>query len=443
MSSNWRLFDQIQSHAARTPSKIAYMDVETGDSLTYHQLVEDIRSSEIPNSYRIVVQADRPIDLPRRVISGLLAQRAVYLSAFESNPKEVQSALQATASISPILQSCGEILLSSSGTTGLPKIVRRSRQSLDIISQTIAEALSLSMDDKIIAAIPLTHSYGFEHCLLAPLWSGCTMLLCNGLNTSHIDRAIKAGATVFPAVPSMIELLGKLSSGRDDKHRLRLVYSAGAILPVEVAEQFETRWGMQVGQIYGLTEVGSVVYQTPGKCVYGLVGKPFPGVSIQVVSTDDEQNQLPSCVEGQIAIRSDWMMTGYVAEEMPCADGHFLTGDLGMIDKQGQLLLTGRLKLLIDVGGAKVNPLEVESVLNQHPGVAVSVVLPLRLSDTIQKVRAVVVPADPDSPPDAESLRRFIRERLSAYKVPRIIDIQESVPRSPTGKILRRAMEMA
>jgi len=130
---------------------------------------------------------------------------------------------------------------------------------------------------------------------------------------------------------------------------------------------------------------------------------------------------------------------GYVGQDAsPLCDDFFLTGDLAKRETDGTLTITGRIKLLIDVGALKVNPLEVESVLSQHDGVQDCVVVADSVTDTISRVRALIVPKNRTHPPSTRSLRQFARSRLSTHKVPRIIDITDSLPKSPTGKILRR-----
>ena len=124
-------------------------------------------------------------------------------------------------------------------------------------------------------------------------------------------------------------------------------------------------------------------------------------------------------------------------------NGHFRTGDIARIDTRGRCFITGRLKLLIDVGGFKVNPLEVEAALREHPGVSDCAVLPLPLSDTLCRVRAVVVPADAAAPPSGRDLRAFLRERLAPPKIPRVIDFAESLPRTPLGKLQRDRVQGA
>ncbi|MGN6627830.1 MAG: AMP-binding enzyme, partial [Tepidisphaeraceae bacterium] len=122
-------------------------------------------------------------------------------------------------------------------------------------------------------------------------------------------------------------------------------------------------------------------------------------------------------------------------------DGFFPTGDLGHMDAAGRLIITGRSRLLIDIGGRKVNPLEVEGVLCQHPGVRECVVISMRQSETIRRLRAIVVPEDQSAAPSVESIRQFARARLAPFKVPRQIEFWDALPRSATGKVLRQQLE--
>jgi len=230
---------------------------------------------------------------------------------------------------------------------------------------------------------------------------------------------------------------------------LRRAYSAGGPLPLAVFDAFRQRFGIPVSQLYGATEIGSVMFNdpdAPGPFDPASVGRPMRGVDVRVLDVERPRpdQPLPAGAEGHVAVRADSMMSGYLRDDDDEAappttvDGYLLTGDLGRLDAHGRLTLTGRIKLLIDVGGLKVNPLEVEAVLAQHPEVAACVVLPVRVSDTVSRLKAIVQPRDPaGGGPTAESLRRFARERLTPYKVPRLFEVRATLPRSPTGKILR------
>jgi acyl-coenzyme A synthetase/AMP-(fatty) acid ligase len=185
-----------------------------------------------------------------------------------------------------------------------------------------------------------------------------------------------------------------------------------------------------------MTEIGSVTFSEPRSADFASdgVGAAMKGVSIRIL--DAELGG-----EGEVAIRSPFMLDEYVGEVTPLIDGHFRTGDIGRIDARGNLRITGRVRLLIEVGGRKVNPLEVEAVLSDHPDVNECVVVAMRQTDTIHRLRAVMVARDPDHPPTAEAIRQFARQRLAGYKVPRAIEFRRMLPRSATGKLLRHQVE--
>jgi acyl-CoA synthetase (AMP-forming)/AMP-acid ligase II len=324
------------------------------------------------------------------------------------------------------------MLLQSSGTTGLPKIVFRSAASLDAVAAAMCEAIGFTRDDRVLLCLPLCHSYGVEHGLLAPVYAGSCVHLCEGFDLGPVLAQLGGGGvTVVPGVPFLDESLARLD-GLGPLPTLRRAYSAGGPLPRQVYEAFRDRFGVHVSQLYGATEIGSVTYGDP--LLEGFdpasVGRPMRGVSVRILDAAEGG-------EGQVAVKSDSMLSHYVGDDAdPTADGYFLTGDLGRLDAHGNLTVTGRTKLLIDVGGRKVNPLEVEAVLCQHPLVERCVVVPVPVSETVSRLKAVVV-ARRDAELAPEALRQFARERLVAYKVPRIIEIRSSLPMSKTGKVLR------
>jgi acyl-CoA synthetase (AMP-forming)/AMP-acid ligase II len=169
-------------------------------------------------------------------------------------------------------------------------------------------------------------------------------------------------------------------------------------------------------------------------------------VSIRILTPDtrDVSQLLPTGEQGHVAVSAASMLRGYLGDEQSPAtiDGYFPTGDLGRLDQHGNLTITGRIKLLIDVGGLKVNPLEVEQVLAEHPGVATCVVVPVRVSETVSRLKAIVTsrPGAPE-PLEPATLRAFARSRLAGYKVPRVFEVRDRLPTSATGKILRHLVE--
>jgi acyl-CoA synthetase (AMP-forming)/AMP-acid ligase II len=349
----------------------------------------------------------------------------------------VSAVIDAELNIRPLAEAApadGPALpLQSSGTTGLPKIVRRDAMSLDAVSANMVNAIGLTSSDRTLSCVPLCHSYGLEHGLLAPLFAGACVHLMQGFDLAAVRRELHdSGITAFPGVPSIYEMLCNHWDAGLSLPALRLAYSAGGPLPASVYERMRDVCGVHVGQLYGATEIGSVTLARPEDPHFdpASVGRAFDGVELRA---DDA---------GQLRVRAKSMMSGYVGIERSPLDteGFFLTGDLARIDGNGNLFVTGRLKFLIDVGGLKVNPMEVEQAMAEHPAVAACVVVPVRMTETIARLKAIVTPADPDRPPDPDDLRRFARQRLSSHKVPRLFELRASLPRSATGKVLRHLL---
>jgi acyl-CoA synthetase (AMP-forming)/AMP-acid ligase II len=427
------LLQRLRRHATDMPNRIALREIATGRTMTWPELDCAVYHRARQSHGRVslaMLRSPNSCDFHIAFLGILAAGRTVCPVSHDIVDAELKTitAKATTAQAGPA------ILLQSSGTMGLSKIARRDARSLDAVSASMVEAIGMTSSDQVLACVPLCHSYGLEHGLLAPLFAGATVHLAQGFDLPTICRELAASAiTVFPAVPSIYEMLGNLADdGAARPPALRLAYSAGGPLPARVFEKVSDVIGIRVGQLYGATEIGSVTFAHPDDPNFdpASVGKAMRGVETKI---DNDT--------GQLLVRAPSMMSDYIGDPTPLTiDGYFPTGDLAQIDPRGNITITGRLKLLIDVGGLKVNPLEVEQTLAQHPSVGSCVVVPMRLSETIFRLKAIVTPADERHPPASEELRRFARERLTAYKVPRLIEVRASLPRSATGKILRHLL---
>jgi len=318
----------------------------------------------------------------------------------------------------------GSLLLQSSGTTGLPKFVRRRAPALDATGESCRQGITVGENDTMLLAIPLHHSYGIDQGLLTAVMSGCCVELHERFEPARVRAALRTASGTAPS--------------------LRRVFSAGSPLPRHVSDRFQKVYGQAIGQIYGATEFGSVTFGDPDASGFDpqMAGHPLPGVQLRILDPVDPRpdHPLPQGSEGQVAVATSSMFSEYIgAPGAPPEGGFFLTGDLGSIDAAGTLCLTGRISLLVNVGGLKVNPIEVESVLMRHPAVQEAVVVPIAYSDTASRLKAIIV-AEPGHETSSEELVHFAREHLIYYKVPRSIEIRTSVPRSPTGKILRQRL---
>jgi acyl-CoA synthetase (AMP-forming)/AMP-acid ligase II len=340
----------------------------------------------------------------------------------------------------------GSLVLLTSGTTGIPRLVRRRAPALDAVGCHSAAALRLGPDDAMLLAIPLCHSFGIDQGLLTAVTAGCRIELHPGFALSRVRSALRHdGITTVPAVPYLFDLLARsVPPGERPAPALRRALSAGSMLPRAVFEEFGARFDLAIGQIYGATEFGSVTYSDPQAQDFRArgVGRPLAQVEIRILDSEapDPSRPLAPGAAGVVAVSAASMFERYVGEPAPqLPGGFFLTGDIGELDREGRLELTGRLALLIDVGGRKVNPLEVESVLEAHPAVQAAAVVPARYSRTVSRLKAIIV-LDGASAPDGNALRSYLREQLDEYKIPRRFEFRESLPRSATGKLLRQQL---
>ena len=465
-TTSFRLLQRVRTWAKTFPAKLAYVDAKTNSSLNYGALNQRVVSLQLYLQKRVhtgdtvLLRCGNRVEFPIWFLALIANGCAICLANPDLTVTEIEQLAGRTgaaaiiggaslgSSTLPLIdienamqcETCespaphappGTLLLASSGTTGQSKIVRRSAASIDAVAAAMVDAIRFSTEDDVLASVPLTHSYGIEHGLLAPLWAGSTVHLCNGFDLVVFADALGKHTSVFPAVPAMIEMLATVAGAPSAMPRLRVAYSAGGPLLSSVNERFAQRFGRAVGQVYGMTEIGSVTFNDPNEKPFfpASVGRAMNNVSIRITEDDE------------IAVRADSMFEGYLGESADLIDGYFHTGDLGRIDADGNMFITGRLRLLIDTGGMKVNPIEIETVINTHPQVRESVVVAMRQTDTMNRLRAIIIPLDIDRPPPLDSVRALLKSAVAGYKLPRVIEFRASLPRSATGKVLRQQLE--
>ncbi len=337
------------------------------------------------------------------------------------------------------------LMLQSSGTTGGPKIVYRDAQSLDAVARNVAHSVRLTPEDRVLGLVPVSHSYGMENAFTGPLWAGACVHLLQGFDVGVVQGQLEMGGiTVFPGVPAIFEMLASRGVGATYP-ALRCAYSAGAILPQSVFDAFFAHCGIRLGQLYGATEIGSVTFNNPDDSEHDptSVGMGMKDAEIRTVApkASNADSHLAAGEEGEVLVRAASMMRGYVdVDESPFVDGFFRTGDLGRLDERGRLTITGRMKLLIEVGSLKVNPLEVEDVIKSHAAVRDCIVMPLHITATINRIRALVELNEGFSENVLPTIREHAQDKLSPHKIPRRIDVVGQFPRSPTGKVLRQLL---
>jgi long-chain acyl-CoA synthetase len=336
------------------------------------------------------------------------------------------------------------VYMFSSGSTGRPKRVARTHAQLRGEAEYY-DWMGIGPDDSIFCTIPLFHTYGMGCCMLAATRTGATLVLLEDPNPFLLKRQralelIQAeGVTIFPGVPFNFRLMAEAPASAD-LSSIRLAFSAGTALPRPFFDAFHGKFGVPVRQLYGCTEAGTLTANLDDDPVatFESVGRPVDGVEVRV---EDENGELvPPDAVGEVAVRSPGLTSGYSdmdeLNRQVFRDGFFLSGDLGRLDEEGRLTITGRKKLLIEVGGYKIDPIEVEDVVAAHPKVAEAVVVGVETKVQGEElVKAVVVPSDEV---DERELIGFCQQRLANFKVPQVVEFREEIPKSPLGKILRK-----
>ena len=353
--------------------------------------------------------------------------------------------------IAPMFPSVGPddlaVLMYTSGTSGRPKGVMLTYGNLQ--SDTDAAIVHARLDRKhvFLGVIPLFHSFGMTAMMLAPIQLGSPVIYLARFSPMGAIEAIRRHRpSILFAVPSMFAAMLRLQSARaDDFGSFYALISGGEALPAAVREGFLRRFSTPIYEGYGLTETSPVTHINVPQCNRpGSVGRPVPGCEMRIV--DDEGNPLPQGQSGEVWLRGPMIMKGYYhlpaeTAEALTADGYFKTGDLGRIDEDGFLYITGRKKDVIISAGEKVVPREVEEVLARHPQVAEASVVG-RKDPTRGEVVVAFVVAQTDHAVEPDALRAFCRDQgLVNFKIPRDIYIVPDLPRSPTGKVIKRELQ--
>jgi long-chain acyl-CoA synthetase len=332
----------------------------------------------------------------------------------------------------------------SSGSTGRPKRVGRTHEQCLAEARLVPETLDLTEADAVLCTVPLFHAYGLGDCMFTAAGSGAKLVLQPDGQPFVVRRqrtlelVADEEVTLLPVVPFMVDLLAS-ASATGEITRLRYCFSAGNALPPAAADAFLGRFGVPARQLYGCTEVPSICANLDDIPAPESVGRPFRHVEVSIRDDDDDAEVGPDEV-GTVAVRSPVASSGYVddSEVETFRGGWVYPGDAGRLDGDGRLTLVGRTKIFIDVVGHKVDPVEVEDVLLQHPAVREVVVVGARAPrlDT-DVVKAAVVQSEPCS---ERELIHFCATRLASFKVPQVVEFLDAIPRSPLGKVLRKEL---
>ena len=334
------------------------------------------------------------------------------------------------------------LYLYTSGTTGKPKGVVLTHRNLSYNVDSCQRAGEFDHRDSFLCLLPFFHTYAITGTILLPLLNGSKIVLVDRFQPMKVMKLIEEHSiSVFLAIPSMYRVLAH-SEGDFNLKSVRFPISGGEPLPLVVAEAFEKRFGVPIFEGYGQTEASPVVsLNLPNKRRLGTVGPALPGVEIAI--WDDQKNPVGPDVIGEIMVRGPSVMQCYYNlpdETSRTITSEWLhTGDLGKIDAEGFVTITGRKKDLIISAGENIYPREIEEVLVQHPKVKEVAVIGVKDEVRGEVPKAFVI-AREGMTVDEKELRQFCRENLAGYKVPKHIALVPDLPRTPTGKVLKRML---
>lgn len=342
------------------------------------------------------------------------------------------------------------LILHTSGSTGRPKRVPLTHANLTISAGNVARSYALTSNDVSLCVMPLFHVHGLVASTLATLSTGGTIVVPVKFNPLSFWRIVRDHkVTWYSAVPTIHQLLlaraekGARPAGAEN---LRFIRSCSASLPPQVMHDLEEAFGAPVLEAYGMTEAAHQMASNPLPPAQRLPGSVGRGTDVRISIMDAEGNHLSPGERGEVVISGPNVVRGY--ENNPEANassfvgGWFRTGDQGFLDENGYLTLTGRLKEMINRGGEKISPREIDEVLLGHPAVAEAVCFGVPHTAWGEEVAAAVTLRPEQAATEAELLA-YCKERLADYKRPKHIHITTAIPRTATGKIQRRIVAQA
>ncbi|MEI6186381.1 MAG: long-chain-fatty-acid--CoA ligase [Dehalococcoidia bacterium] len=358
------------------------------------------------------------------------------------------SKLEADAPSSPFKALCREDsiveILYTSGTTGEPKGTMLTHANLFFHADVIVNLLKLGDKDRALMVVPAFHGFGIT-VILCSLVTGSSFVLLDPFNPVEIFEQIeKHKVTFLPMVVAMyFMLINHPERGKYDLSSLRIGISGASAMPAQLMKDSSSALNIKILEAWGLTECSASATMQRSDLTYkeGSVGLAYPGVKVGVM---DEQGKLLGAGEvGELVIQGPLVMKGYYKKPQETAEalrgGWLHTGDMGYYDKDGYFFMVDRKKELINVGGEKVFPREVEELMYKHPAVADAVLIPQKDEKLGEIPVAIVVPRA-GATLSEKDMQDFLSDKMARFKVPRHVYILQQVPRSPVGKILKKEL---
>ncbi|UJA20290.1 long-chain fatty acid--CoA ligase [Thermoleophilia bacterium SCSIO 60948] len=340
------------------------------------------------------------------------------------------------------------VILYTSGTTGTPKGAELTHDNLATNAiKGSRELIGITEEDRVLGALPLFHSFGQTCSLNGAVASGAMLSLIPRFDPDKALEILERDEiTIFGGVPTMYNAMLHSSKADDvDTSKLRICISGGSAMPGEVMNAFDEKFGCKILEGYGLSETSPVAsFSHPDEeRKVGSIGRPIDGVEMKCV--DDDGNEVEQGETGEIVIKGHNVMKGYWeredATEEVMNDGWFHSGDMGMVDEDGYFFIVDRKKDLIIRGGYNVYPREIEELLYEHPAIEEAAVIGVHDDSLGEEIAAAVVIKQGESASEDE-IRDHVKEQVAAYKYPRHVYLMDELPKGPTGKILKREIEV-
>jgi acyl-CoA synthetase (AMP-forming)/AMP-acid ligase II len=366
---------------------------------------------------------------------GVLPPSVVLVDHPDVQDRLLTSAAGLPVSPSPEDQPC--VYLATSGSTGRPRVVPRTQANLVAVARNTAAALGVQARMRILSVVPFHYAFGFQSCMLLPLLHGATAVLLPSFTPASLEAAVARERIQFlMASPFIYAMLLESGISRASFASVEIAVSSGARMSQDLLSRCADRLGLHVRQLYGTSETGAIAIESPGVPVEtGTAGHPVRSVEIRIL---DEHGQClgPGCT-GEIAVRGPGVMTGYIDEpdlnRDLFLDGFFRTGDLGRLDPSGVLILSGRSKAILNIGGIKVDPVEIEDVLLEMPEVRDCAVHGVH-DERQGEIVAAIIAVRPGCALSRQAVVAHCRERLAEFKIPRQLELVDSLPVEVTGK---------
>jgi long-chain acyl-CoA synthetase len=339
------------------------------------------------------------------------------------------------------------VIIYTSGTTGTPKGATLTHANITSGAKVARDLVDADENTVGLATLPLFHVFGMNSIMNSGVIARGMMTLVPRFDPAKVLEVIQRDkATTFAGVPTMYSALLNHPDREDyDVSSMGLCVSGGSAMPVEVLRGFDEAFGAKVLEGYGLSETtGMGSFNTPDReRKPGSIGTPVGGTEIKLV--DDDDNEVPQGEPGEVVMRGPFVMSGYWnrddATEEVMKGGWFHTGDIATVDEDGFFFIVDRKKDLIIRGGYNVYPREIEEVLHEHEAVREVAVIGVKHDDLGEEVAAVVALKE-GAEVSEDELRDYAKQRVAAYKYPRVVQIVDDLPKGPTGKILKREIEI-